>query len=280
VSPFVDSYLEGTTPSPCVACNRDVKIGAFVGLARRLGAVGFATGHYARSGVYRSGLCANGSGERTALLRGVDAGKDQSYFLHGIGETALSMLSTPLGSMTKAEVRALARARGLPIADKPDSEDLCFTGGNHARFVERRAADRIRPGPIVDADGRVVGRHDGVHRFTIGQRRGLGVALGRPTFVASIDAEEATVRLGSVTDVEARGALVHAVTWLERPSEPRSLTARIRYRHDGARAKVVPHENRAEVYFDTPARAVTPGQVCVFYDGDRVLGGGTIAAPL
>jgi tRNA-specific 2-thiouridylase len=270
VSPFVDAYIAGVTPSPCVACNRDVKIGAFIGLARRLGAVGFATGHYARVGTLDG---------KTTLLRGVDRGKDQSYFLHGIGERALSMLATPLGGMTKPEVRAIATARGLPVANKPDSEDLCFTAGDHAGFVERRAPARIRPGPIVDDAGRVVGQHDGVHRFTVGQRKGLGIALGKPAFVASIDADTATVRLGSVDDVSARGALLRQVAWLDEPSE-RRVTARIRYRHEGTPAVVVPREGGAEVRFETPARAVTPGQVCVFYDGDRVVGGGTIVNAL
>lgn len=276
VEPFVDAYLSGVTPSPCVACNRDVKIGAFVGLARRLGAQAFATGHYARSGEI--------DGVPT-LLRGTDASKDQSYFLHGIGETALSMLAMPLGALDKPSVRAFAREHGLSNADKPDSEDLCFTGGDHAGFVERRAGDRVRPGPIVDAEGRVVGQHDGIHRFTIGQRKGLGVALGKPVFVSAIDRAQGIVRLGSAEDVAASGALIGRVSWLDRAipasDSPREVTARIRYRHDGTPALLVPRaDGGAEVRFTTPARAVTPGQVCVFYDGDRVLGGGTIAAAL
>lgn len=276
VEPFVDAYLEGITPSPCVACNRDVKIGAFVGLCRRLGAQAFATGHYARSGEL--------DGVPT-LLRGVDAAKDQSYFLHGIGERALSMLAMPLGGLEKPQVRAFAREHGLVNADKPDSEDLCFTGGDHAGFVERRAGDRVRPGAIVDAEGRVVGRHDGIHRFTIGQRKGLGVALGRPVFVSAIDPAQGLVRLGSAEDVEASGALIGRVSWLDRAlaasTAPRRVSARIRYRHDGAPALLLPRpDGSAEVRFESPARAVTPGQVCVFYDGDRVLGGGAIAAAL
>ncbi|MBI2392492.1 MAG: tRNA 2-thiouridine(34) synthase MnmA [Deltaproteobacteria bacterium] len=277
VDPFVDAYLGGTTPSPCVACNRDVKIGAFVELARRLGAVGFATGHYARTGAF------DDEAGRPALLRGTDRAKDQSYFLHGIGATALSMLATPLGALDKPAVRAIAHAHGLPNAGKPDSEDLCFTAGDHAVFVERRARDRVRPGPIVDGEGRVVGRHDGVHRFTVGQRKGLGVALGKPAFVAAIDAERGVVRLGSAVDVESTGALVAGVTWLDgalSDGGPHEVTARIRYRHEGTPARVTAREGGAEVRFSAPARAVTPGQVCVFYEGDRVLGGGTIASAL
>lgn len=276
VEPFVEAYLGGITPSPCVACNRDVKIGAFVGLARRLGAQAFATGHYARSGAMEGA---------PTLLRGTDEDKDQSYFLHGIGETALSMLAMPLGALDKPAVRAIAREHGLSNANKPDSEDLCFTGGDHAGFVERRAKERVRPGAIVDAEGRVVGRHEGVHRFTIGQRKGLGVALGKPMFVSAIDPEQAIVRLGPVEDVEASGALIGRVSWLDptipAARSPRTVGARIRYRHQGTPAVLVPREDGgAEVRFSTPARAVTPGQVCVFYDGDRVLGGGTIVAAL
>lgn len=276
VEPFVDAYVSGTTPSPCVACNRDVKIGAFVGLARRLGAVGFATGHYARTGaLVRDGVA------RAALLRGKDAAKDQSYFLHGIDDTALAMLATPLGERTKPDVRALAEERGLPNARKPDSEDLCFTAGDHAGFVERRARDRIRPGPIVDERGRVIGEHDGIHRFTIGQRRGLGVALGRPAFVSAIEPGTATVRLGDAREVEATGARIAAVRWLDRrPVEARRVLARIRYRHEGTPASVRAVEQGAEIHFDAPARAVTPGQVCVLYDGDEVVGGGTIVEAL
>jgi tRNA-specific 2-thiouridylase len=271
IAPFVEAYLEGSTPSPCVACNRDVKIGAFVALCARLGAVAFATGHYARAGSIDG---------RPALLRGDDRSKDQSYFLHGIGAVALSMLLTPLGSMRKDDVRAAARRLALPNADKPDSEDLCFVNGDHARFVESRAADRVRPGPIVDREGRVVGEHAGVHRFTVGQRKGLGVAMGKPAFVTSIDATSATVRLGDAHDVETDEAIVRDVAWID-PHAARTgrrVRAQVRYRHEGAPAVLDAVDgDLTRVRFERPARAVTPGQMCVFYDGDEVLGGGRIA---
>jgi len=272
VDPFVDAYLSGVTPSPCVACNREVKIASFVTLADKLGAAAFATGHYARAGSI---------GDRPALLRADDANKDQSYFLHGIGGTALSRLVTPLGRMNKDDVRALATRVGLHNANKPDSEDLCFTAGDHAGFVEKRAKDRIRPGPIVDAEGRVVGRHDGVHRFTIGQRKGLGVAVGKPVFVAGIDAATQTVKLGDLHAIESREAFVYGVSWLHDRAidSSRKVLARIRYRHEGATATIEPMEGdrtRVRVVFDTEMRAITPGQTCVFYDGDEVLGGGTL----
>ncbi len=274
IDPFVDAYLGGRTPSPCVACNRDVKIGAFVGLSRTLGAAAFATGHYARTGEL---------GGRPALLRGVDRDKDQSYFLHGIGAEALARLVCPLGDASKPAIRAEAASAGLPNASKPDSEDLCFTAGDHAGFVEGRARDRVRPGPIVDQDGRTVGRHEGVHRFTVGQRKGLGVALGKPVFVTRIDPDTATVQVGAGTDTDAVGALLANVAWLDpapaRGESPR-WNARIRYRHEGAPATVAVTDHGVEVRFERPARAVTPGQVCVLYDGDRVVGGGTIVRAL
>ncbi len=272
VTPFVDAYLAGVTPSPCVACNRDVKIGAFVGLARRLGAVAFATGHYARAGRV---------GARPELRRGLDRDKDQSYFLHGIGAEALSMLVTPLGAMDKPAVRAEARRLGLPNADKPDSEDLCFVSGDHGRFVDERAAGRVRPGPIVDGSGKVVGNHQGIHRFTVGQRKGLGVALGKPVFVTQIDAETATVHLGDAKDVETTEAKVRDAAWLVDDAfgpGKRTVTARVRYRHSGADAEISAEDDRTtNVRFFAPARAVTPGQMCVFYQDDVVLGGGMIA---
>jgi tRNA-specific 2-thiouridylase len=290
ISPFVDAYLAGTTPSPCVACNRDVKIAAFVALCRQLGAAAFATGHYARAGVVHEGLGADGApaATRLALLRGEDRKKDQSYFLHGIGAEALSLLVTPLGAMTKPRVREEAARLGLPNASKPDSEDLCFSSGDHAAFVESRAEGRVRPGAIVDAEGRVVGAHAGVHRFTIGQRKKLGIALGKPAYVASIDAETATVHLAESSSGDApdalhsKGAIVRDVAWLAtRPRHPRAVIARVRYRHDGAPAEITPLDDdarRVRVRFETNARAITPGQACVFYDGDEVLGGGTIEA--
>ncbi len=274
VSPFVEAYLDGRTPSPCVACNREVKIGAFVALARTLGAAAFATGHYARTGQVDGA---------PALLRGIDRDKDQSYFLYGIGPTALSMLVCPLGDSDKPSIRAEARALRLPNAEKPDSEDLCFTGGDHAGFVAKRAEGRVRPGPIVDGDGRVVGHHDGVQRFTIGQRKGLGVALGRPAFVTEIDAPTATVRVGDASELAASAATLADVAWLEDPPQPgegRAVTARIRYRHEGAPAEVWATGPRtAIVRFATPARAVTRGQVCVLYVEDRVVAGGVLVGP-
>ena len=178
VAPFVEAYLAGETPSPCAACNRGVKIAELVALADRLGAAHVATGHYARVGRTADGA--------PFIREGVDASKDQSYFLYATSRAQLDRLVFPLGDSTKPEVRAEAVARGIPGATKGESQELCFVGagaGAYAAFVEERAKGRVRPGPIVDADGRVVGTHEGVHRFTVGQRKGLGVALGKPAFL-------------------------------------------------------------------------------------------------
>ena len=193
VEPFVTSYLSGETPSPCVACNRWVKMAEIFALAGRFGASKVATGHYARI-VYRDG--------RPELHRGRDQAKDQSYFLHVLTDEQLGKIEFPLSEMTKVEVRAEASRRGMPWAGKEESQELCFVPtGRYDAFIERRAASKIRPGKMVDAAGRVLGTHGGVHKFTIGQRKGLGVALGRPAFVVGIDPEEATVRLGSETEL-------------------------------------------------------------------------------
>jgi tRNA-specific 2-thiouridylase len=274
VAPFVDAYLGGETPSPCTACNRSVKLAELFALADRLGADQVATGHYAR--VLRDG-------PTPRLAMGRDPDKDQSYFLYATPPSWLRRLVFPLGESTKAEVRAEAVARALPGATKGESQELCFVGAAphaYADFVGERAAGRTRPGPIVDEDGRVLGRHDGVHRFTVGQRKGLGVAAGRPLFVQRIDPETSTVHLGSGESLRTRAADVAEVVLAEGVTLPLRARVRVRYRHDGDWAAVesaADGEGRASVRFDEPVRAVTPGQVAVFYDGERVLGGGRIA---
>ncbi len=279
VAPFVDAYLAGETPSPCAACNRGVKLRELFGLADRLGARHVATGHYAR--VLR--------GERGALFlgRGRDPAKDQSYFLYATPEAQLARLLFPVGESTKAEVRAEAVARGLPGATKGESQELCFVGAKahaYATFVEARGRDRVRPGAIVDTEGRELGTHGGIHRFTIGQRKGLGVASGKPAYVTQIDAASGRVHLGDEESLLSRAATVDDTVLAPEVELPRSVSVRIRYRHDGVPAELSscegsrPAVRTLTVRFDEPVRAVTPGQVAVFYDGDRVLGGGKIAA--
>lgn len=276
VEPFVDAYLAGETPSPCTACNRGVKIAELMALADRLGATYVATGHYARLGRTADGV--------PFLREGRDATKDQSYFLYATPREHLERLLFPLGESLKAEVRAEAVRRAIPGATKGESQELCFVGagaGAYAGFVEARAKGRVRPGPIVDATGRVVGTHEGIHRFTIGQRKGLGVALGKPAFVTAIDADSATVHLGEGEGLTSTGAALDDLVLAPGVSLPLDARVRVRYRHEGAEARVELEAGghaRASVTFAQPVRAVSRGQVAVFYEpqGDRVLGGGRL----
>lgn len=274
VEPFVDAYLAGETPSPCTACNRGVKLGELFDIADRLGASHVATGHYAR--IVRD---ADGA---PRLAMGADRSKDQSYFLYASPRAWLDRLLFPLGESTKGEVRAEATARALPGAGKGESQELCFVGAGahaYADFVASRAEGRVRPGLVVDDAGRPVGSHDGLHRFTVGQRKGIGVALGKPAFVTRIDPRSATVHLGDDAALRTDTATLADVTLADGVALPVRAQVRIRYRHDGEPARVegeTPH--RARVVFDTPVRAITPGQIAVLYDGDRVLGGGRIVA--
>ena len=274
---FVDAYLEGQTPSPCVSCNRTVKLRELLPIADRLGARYVATGHYAR--VVRHGGA-------TYLARGADPQKDQAYFLYMLRPDELDRLVLPLGGSLKPEVRAEALARGLPGADKGESQELCFVGDEgYAEFVARRADGRVRPGRILGPAGEVVGQHEGLHKFTIGQRKGLGVALGQPAFVVALDASDGSVRLGSEAELTAEGALLapdFALTYPERDAELPAAVIQVRARHGGAAGRLsLDGSGRALVHFDEPVRAVSPGQVAVLYSEDgRVLGGGTIEAPI
>jgi tRNA-specific 2-thiouridylase len=270
VDPFVAAYLAGETPSPCHSCNRGVKLSELFAIADRLGASRVATGHYAR-------VVRDGAGQ-ARLATGRDRAKDQSYFLYACGRAWLERLLFPLGESTKAEVRAEALARRLPGAGKGESQELCFVEGAYADFVGARAGGRLRPGPIVDDAGRTVGTHDGVHRFTVGQRKGLGVALGRPVFVTRIDAEAGVVEVGDEAALRADGALLADVSLAEGVTLPVRARVRIRYQHEGEQGLVREDSGAVRVAFDRPVRALTPGQVAVFYAGERVLGGGRIRA--
>jgi tRNA-uridine 2-sulfurtransferase len=272
VEPFVDAYLAGETPSPCTACNRGVKLAELFALADRLGASRIATGHYAR-------IVREGHGT-PRLCMGADRAKDQSYFLYASPAAWLERFVFPLGESTKREVRAEAVLRRLPGAEKGESQELCFVGSgprSYADFIAERAPERIRPGTIVDEEGRKVGVHEGIHRFTVGQRRGLGVALGKPAFVARIDAGSATVHLGGERELLSRSAALSDVSLADGVCLPARARVRVRYRHEGETAVVVASSGGgASVVFDEPVRAMARGQIAVFYDGDRVLGGGKI----
>jgi tRNA-specific 2-thiouridylase len=273
VEPFVAAYLAGETPSPCTACNRAVKLAELFALAERLDADKVATGHYAR-------VVRDEPGGSLRLARGADRDKDQSYFLYATPTAWLERLVFPLGEATKSEVRAEAVVRKLPGAGKGESQELCFVGAGphaYADFVARRAGERLRPGPIVDEEGRTVGEHQGVHRFTIGQRKGLGVATGRPVFVNRIDRESGAVHLGSEGSLYTDEIALEDVVLAEKVSLPVRAEVRVRYRHQGDRAWVTPTGTAGAIArFDSPIRAATPGQVAVFYEGDRVLGGARI----
>jgi len=271
VAPFVEAYLAGETPSPCTTCNRGVKLTELFSIADRLGATEIATGHYAR--IWRD------DAGTPWLLTGKDPKKDQSYFLYATPRPQLNRLVFPLGESTKEEVRAEAVSRNLPGATKGESQELCFVGAGahaYASFVEKRSEGRARPGPIVDDTGRIVGSHEGFHRFTVGQRKGIGVALGKPAFVTKIDAQSGTVFVGGEEDLLQDRAIVDDLVLAAGVSLPFEARVRVRYRHDGARAKISARPGGAQIDFDAPVRAITGGQVAVFYDGDRVLGGARI----
>ena len=268
VQPFVRSYLAGTTPVPCVACNRDVKFGFLLKRARALGAR-LATGHYAR--IARVG-------DRFELLRGRDPAKDQSYFLFTLGQDELRDLEFPVGEFTKQEVREVAERHHLPTSHKPESMEICFVSdGDYARFVERVAGPQPE-GEIVTAGGEVIGRHRGLHRYTVGQRRGLGVSHPLPVYVQRLEAESNRVVVGPASEAMRDSFSLLDPRWVDAPPPAdRPVQVRIRHKHPGAAARVASDASgRTRVLLEEPARAVAPGQAAVFYDGDRVLGGGWI----
>jgi tRNA-specific 2-thiouridylase len=272
VSNFVREYTAGRTPIPCVHCNGDLKFATLVERAAGLGADYVATGHYAR--IERDPI----SG-RALLKRGVDASKDQSYFLFTLTQEQLSHAMFPVGELRKSEVRDQARALGLPVAEKHDSHEICFVpDGDQAAFVERYTGGPA-PGAITDVTGRVIGRHDGVHRFTVGQRKGLGLSSPIPLYVVGIDADAATVTVGPREALQRTQLTASDVNWMSgvAPAAGTRVTAQIRYRHREAAATLCPlDDDRAELTFDEPQSAIAPGQAVVFYDGDVVVGGGWI----
>ncbi|MCS6885007.1 MAG: tRNA 2-thiouridine(34) synthase MnmA [Acidobacteriota bacterium] len=297
VRPFVEAYLSGRTPSPCIACNSHLKFARLVTLAEAAGADFVATGHYAR--VERKG-------SRYLLRKGIDLRKDQSYFLFELTQEQLARALFPLGEMTKEDVRRLAREVGLCVADKQESQEICFVpDGNYARFIERYSAERIAAGDlsttttqlyqlnsakskarkaeIVTTDGQVIGTHNGIHNYTIGQRRGLGIAWSEPLYVVAIDPEANRVVVGTKQHLPSKSFIAAKTNWIavDEPQQPLRAAVRIRYRHKEAPATLTPLGDRQVlVEFDEPQRAITPGQAAVFYDGDLVIGGGWIESPL
>ncbi|MCB9117178.1 MAG: tRNA 2-thiouridine(34) synthase MnmA [Caldilineaceae bacterium] len=271
---FIDGYSHGVTPNPCIECNRHIRFDYLLNYARRLGADYLATGHYAR--------LRRGADGAVHLLKGVDEAKDQSYVLSVLGQAELNDVLFPVGDFPKAEVRRLAAARGLPIASKHDSMDLCFVfDDDYRRFLHTWAAEAMRPGPIVDRSGRVYGEHSGLPGYTIGQRKGLGISgAAEPLFVLELDYRHNTLVVGTAAELGRASLMAERVTWTldEAPPAGSRVQCKIRYKAQAVDCTIFPQEGaRVAVRFDEPLRDITPGQGAIFYDGDLCLGGGIIA---
>jgi len=283
VQPFVTSYLNGETPIPCVACNSRLKFASLDRLAVSLGCEKVATGHYAR-------VEFDPATNRYKLRRGLNQQKDQSYFLWELTQSQLSRAMFPLGEISKPEARDAARRHGLAVAEKKESQEICFVpDGDYAGFIDRYLesegeSNRLPgAGEIVDTTGRVIGQHSGIQRYTIGQRRGIGIADERPLYVISLNVEKNQVVVGADQALLKSEFVAAGVNWVafDNPVEPVRAEVRVRYRHTAAPATITALENnRARVVFDEPQRAITPGQATVFYRGDEVLGGGWIVKPI
>ena len=278
VQPFVDEYLAGRTPVPCTQCNNHVKFDPLLSTARQIGAERLATGHYAR-------IRHNEETGRYELLRAADSSKDQTFFLFGLKQEQLARTDFPLGELDKSDVREIARRAALPVAEKPESQEICFVpSGNYVKFIaayvgERGGALLEEEGELVTTSGEVIGRHRGLHHYTVGQRKGLGVAAGRPLYVVELDHAANRVVVGEDADLRSNTCKIRDVNWISfaKLKSPVRATVKIRHRHEPAAATVEPlGSNSARVIFDVPQRAITPGQAAVCYSGDVVLGGGWI----
>lgn len=278
VQPFVREYLSGRTPVPCTLCNNHLKFAQLLDTARQIGAERIATGHYARNGY-------DAERKRWILKRPADVSKDQTYFLFGLTQEQLSRTLFPLGNYKKPDVRALAREQGLALADKPDSQEICFIpGGDYKVFLDAYLADRGEAmpdtsGELVTTGGEVVGHHEGIHNFTVGQRKGLGIATGSPLYVLGINGADRQVVVGSSDELTSRSLRANRLNWIAIPRLEGAMRVqvKIRHRHEAAAATLtMSGDDQATATFDQPQRAVTPGQAAVFYDGDSVVGGGWI----
>lgn len=292
VAPFVNNYLQGKTPSPCVACNSYLKFDKLVEMTKSVGADKVATGHYAR-------VTFDEERGRWLLMRSTNRAKDQSYFLFEMTQEQLSYALFPLGAMTKQETRDIAQQAGLPTAQKPESQEICFIpDGNYSRFIDRyldeqktlpqplvqiesvKQAPDPTPGAIVTTDGKVLGQHTGIHRYTVGQRKGIGISAPEPLYVVKVDAAKNQVVVGSPDHLLKREMIVARPNWIavETLTEPLRVSVKIRSRAEEAAATIVPRtDGKVMVTFDETQRAITPGQATVFYDGEMVVGGGWIA---
>lgn len=278
IRPFVQEYLSGRTPIPCSLCNNHLKFDQLLITARQIGAEWLATGHYAR-------IEQDAASGRYFLKRAADPAKDQSYFLFGLTQEQLSRTIFPLGAMSKSEVRVLARQHGLALAEKPDSQEICFVpGGDYKRFLDAYLAEQGEAlpdtaGELVTTDGTVIGEHQGIHNYTVGQRKGLGVATGSPLYVLNIRGDQREVVVGPADALYSRTLRAKRLNWISIPElrEPMRVQVKIRHRHEPAGATIAPRsDDEVLATFDEPQRAITPGQAAVFYDGDVVVGGGWI----
>jgi tRNA-uridine 2-sulfurtransferase len=278
IRPFVEDYLGGRTPIPCTSCNSHVKFDELLKTARQIGAERLATGHYAR-------VRHNAQTNRWELWRAVDDSKDQSYFLFTLTQEQLARTDFPLGEMTKIEVREIARTTKLPVAEKPESQEICFVPtGDYVQFIESYLTEQGRTlnaesGEIVTTEGKLIGRHEGLHRYTIGQRKGLGFAAGRKVYVVAMDRENNRLIVGEDAELRATTCEVRDINWIafEAPQIPVRAQVKIRNRHEAAAATITPIDaSTAQVIFDEPQRAITAGQAAVFYAAEKVLGGGWI----
>ncbi len=275
VSNFLEEYSHGRTPNPCIRCNQFIKFDILMERARKIGASYVATGHYAR-------IVPDSRGGQFYLKKGKDKEKDQSYFLYTVTQDQLAHTLFPVGCFTKSEIRKRAREWRLPVAERPESQEICFIPNNdYVDFLKKRIPKSFRSGPIVDREGKVLGRHRGIIRFTVGQRRGLGIAAPHPLYVLAIDAPMNQVVVGPNDLLYHRNLIADRVHWIsgEVDTSPIPVEVRIRYKHKEAKALVTPMDSgKVRVDFDKAQRAITPGQAVVFYNEDVVLGGGTISS--
>ncbi len=270
---FCHEYSQGRTPNPCIRCNQFIKFGALLEKATELGADYLATGHYAR-------IEPDATSGRYILKKGTDGSKDQSYVLYALTQEQLRRTLFPLGNLTKKRVREIARELGLPVADKRESQEICFVPDNdYSGFLRGYLPDSIKPGPILDKEGNILGEHHGIISFTIGQRHGMGLAAREPLYITGIDSLKNAIIVGAKAETYGKGLIATDLNWIsiEKLDMPVTLMAKIRYHHNEATAEVKPMDDgRVHIRFEEPQMAITPGQAVVFYLGDRVVGGGTI----
>ena len=271
IDDFINEYINGATPNPCIVCNRKIKFGKMLEYAENAGYSKIATGHYA---VVKK----DGNG-RYLLSKAADRAKDQTYVLYSLTQEQLSSVVFPLGGLTKAQVREIAESKGFSNAHKPDSQDICFVpDGDYAAFIEKYTGKISAPGEFTDINGCLIGKHNGLIRYTVGQRKGLGISLGKPAYVVAKDTASNRVVLGDEEQLFYRRVLVKNVNFIpfDRLEGDMRVTAKLRYRHTEQPARIIPDEKGVIVEFDEPQRAPSPGQSAVFYDGDTVVGGGII----